>query len=309
MKKCVLHIGIAVVLIISLIYINNCFTVQARSTKATDHETPLVIAHRGGASLAPENTLVAFQKARLIGVDAIELDIRMSKDGHLVVIHDESVDRTTNGNGKVNKLTLRKLKKLDAGYHFKDKFGDHIYRGKGIKIPTLEEVFESYNDMHLILEIKDAEPSRRGSKLEKKLWKLIKKYDLEDNVLVFSFHEDILNRFNRYAKGQVALGASKEEAQRFVIFHKLFLNNLYKPSSNALVIPTERNNVRLTDRRLIRGSHNLDMKVHYWTINNEKQMKELLKRGADGIITDRPDLLLKIIEKMKKKFKKSEETE
>lgn len=264
-----------------------------------DKKSPIVIAHRGGAGLAPENTLVAFEKARAIGADVIELDIQMSKDGHLVVIHDTTVDRTTNGHGKVSEKTKKELRKLDAGYHFKNDKGEYIFRDKGIKIPLLEEVFQHFQDMHLIVEIKKTETKSRWHKAEKKLWKLIKKYDMQDNVLVFSFDQEILEKFEKYAKGRVAIGASRDEATRFVVLHKLNLANFYKTSSDAFIVPPKKNKVRLTTKRLINVMHNLNKKIYYWTINSEKQMRFLLRRGADGIITDRPDLLIKVMQESK----------
>lgn len=259
---------------------------------------PLVIAHRGGASLAPENTLVAFEKARKLGVDAIELDVQMTRDGHLVVIHDDTVERTTDGEGEVNQLTLAQLKELDAAYRFQDIRGRYIYRGQGIQIPTLEEVFQQFGDMRLIIDIKEADYSHIDGELEKKLWELIERYEMQDKVLVYSFSDESISKFNQYAQGQVALGASRQEVTRFVFYHKLFLNRLYRPQTDAFLVQPQVAIFNLKDKRLIDGAERLNMDVYYWTIDDEQEMRALLERGAHGIITSRPDLLLRVIHEM-----------
>jgi glycerophosphoryl diester phosphodiesterase len=264
---------------------------------------PLVLAHRGGASLAPENTLVAFEKARSIGVDAIEFDVRATKDGHLVVIHDETVDRTTNGEGRVDEMNLQEIRQLDAAYSFQDIRGNYIYRGQGFKIPTVEEVFQKFGNMRMNIELKETEmketePRETVAEMERKLWELIEQYGMQNKVLVVTFSKDIADRFRHFSQGRVATAAPKAEVTRFVVYHKLFLNRLYKPESDAFQIPTEKSGINLVDQRLINGAHDLNMPVHYWTVDNEQLMVELLQRGADGILTNRPDLLIRVINEM-----------
>ena len=121
---------------------------------------PLVFAHRGGGGLYPENTLEAFKYSVSMGVDVLELDVHSTSDGTLVVMHDSQVDRTTNGSGQVNQMTLVQLKKLDAGYGFTPDGGKtYPYRGRGITIPTLQEVFDALPDKTFNIEPKQAEPS------------------------------------------------------------------------------------------------------------------------------------------------------
>lgn len=263
-----------------------------------NEDRPLVIAHRGGAALAPENTMVAFAKAQSIGVDVIEYDIHMTKDGELVVIHDETVDRTTNGEGRVDELTLQELRQLDAAHSFRDIRGNYIYRGQGVMIPTVEEVFQQFDNIRHNIEIKDAYPLGAESEIEEKLWKLIERHGMEDQVLVVSFSEPIMQRFNQFAQGRVALAAPKQEITRFVVYHKLFLNRLYKPASDVFQMPTEAGLFNLMERRLIQGAQKLNIQVYYWTIDDERTMRELLMRGADGLITNRPDLLIRVINEM-----------
>ncbi|GER92239.1 hypothetical protein KDW_64010 [Dictyobacter vulcani] len=132
------------------------------------------------------------------GVDFLDIDVHMTRDGHLVGIHDATVDRTTNGQGRVDSYTLAELQQLDAGYHFQDLQGTNSYRGRGVKIPALEEIFQTYAaKYHLHFEIKDAYPKSGPSQIEEKLWALIQRYGVEERVIVSSFIQAVVTRFQK----------------------------------------------------------------------------------------------------------------
>ncbi|MGG3468289.1 glycerophosphodiester phosphodiesterase [Neobacillus pocheonensis] len=285
-------------LLIFLLAVNFLHVGTIKEKSFFKNNRPLVIAHQGGELLAPSNTMAAFKNAANIGVDVLETDLHITKDGYLVAIHDPTVDRTTNGHGKVADMTLEEIQKLDAGYHFKDLQGQYSYRGKGVYIPTAEEMFQTFGNMRIEMEIKDDNPPERYDEMASKLWSLIKKYHMEDKILVASFDQEILNTFNKYAKGRVATSAGKQEVKSFVIFHKFFLRNLYQPHVDAFQIPVADSGFDLTDKKLIYGAHRRGMQMHYWTIDDPKEMKRLLDAGADGILTNRPDLLLKIVNEL-----------
>ncbi len=137
-----------------------------------------MLTHQGGELLAPTNTMAAFDLAHEIGgSDFFDIDVHMTKDGHLVGIHDETVDRTTNGHGRVDAYTLAELQALDAGYHFQDIQGRYSYRAKGVQILALEDIFRKYGaSYHLHFEIKDTYPKNGPSQIEEKLWALVQKY-------------------------------------------------------------------------------------------------------------------------------------
>jgi len=260
---------------------------------------PLLIAHQGGELLAPSNTMIAFEQARQYDIDMMETDIHMTKDGHLVMIHDATVDRTTNGTGRVDSYTLEELQKLDAGYRFTDLNGETSFRGKGAYIPTLEELFQKYGkDYYFNVEIKDRYPQTGESTIEQKLWELIEKYGLQKKVIVTSFDNAIVQRFDDFANGQVALGAGKAEVIRYVLTSKAFLPGFYRPGSQVLQLPTADSGFDLSTERIIDDAHRLNMQVHYWTIDDKETMKLLIERGADGIMTNRPDLLLEVMKEM-----------
>ncbi|WP_044339090.1 glycerophosphodiester phosphodiesterase [Rossellomorea aquimaris] len=262
-----------------------------------ENGVPLVIAHQGGKHLAPGNTIEAFQTAVNLGVDVIETDIHITKDGHLVTIHDPTVDATTDGRGFVKDYTLKELQRLDAAYTFQDLNGGYSFRGKNVYVPTLEEVFQRFPNMRMNIEIKDDNPDTRMEEIVQKLMGLIEEYDMEDKVLIASFDQNIINLFETYSKGRVATEGGKQEAKKFVLLHTFFLRNLYKPTVDAFQLPLQERNIDLTRSTLIQGAHRKGIHIHYWTINDKETMKMLVTRGADGIITDRPDLLMEVLDK------------
>lgn len=261
-----------------------------------EQRKPLVIAHQGGKLLAPGNTIEAFRNAEKLGVDVLEMDIHITKDGHLVTIHDPTVDATTDGQGLVADYTLEELQRLDAGYTFKNEEREHSFRGKGVYIPTLEEVFQRFPEMKMNIEIKDDNPPERVDEIIQKLNGLIKEYNMENNVLIASFDQSIVDRFILASEGRIAVQAGTQEVKKFVILHKLLLRNLYKPKVQGFQLPLQKGKIDFTDPVLINGAHRLNLHVHYWTVNDRQTMKRLIDAGADGIITDRPDLLLKLLD-------------
>lgn len=271
---------------------------QNEDLEAFHMERPLVIAHGGGNHLAPSNTLTAFTNAYELGVDVLEFDIHMTSDGHLVSIHDPTVDRTTNGTGRVNDMTLEEIQALDAADSFQDLNGEYSFRGKGVYIPTVEEIFTTINDPDMLytIEIKDSNDPVLYMEMSEKLWKLIQEFGLEDNVIIAAFDQAIVDMVIDVSNGEALVSGGREEIKNFVIFHKLFLNGLYRQKVHALQIPTEDSNINLMDKNLIQGAHKRGMDVHYWTINDPDVMEELIDLGADGIMTDRPDLLLELLE-------------
>lgn len=273
-----------------------------------------MIAHRGGASIAPENTLVAFERAMQLGVDMIELDVQISRDGHLVVIHNETVDLTTDGEGLVTELTLAQLQSLDAAYHFQDIRGHYIYRNQGITIPALEEVFQQFPQARLLIDVKV--PSEKGEEKEEvlprevlegksvekllaeKLWNLIDQYGFHEQVAVASLNDQFIQQFQMVSEGKIPVIAGQQEATRFVFLNKLFLDRLYRPRADVLALPAAYNIINLQGQRLIDGAHRFNMPILYWTINEEETIRTLIERGADGIVTDRPDLMIRILNEM-----------
>ncbi len=251
---------------------------------------PLVIAHRGGKGLAPENTMKAFQNAYDLGVDVLELDIHAAKDGTLVVIHDETVDRTTDGKGAVINLNYSEIEKLDAGYHWTNDGGKTFpFRGKGVKIPTLREVFEKFPDIIINIEPKSDMPAPVDS-----LCLMLKEFNRKDKVIVGSFNDSILQSFRTDCKG-VATSASPSEVSSFLARYEVGLADNFTPKMQALQTPPGIGGVIYVTENYVKAAHELNLQVHVWTINDGEEMKKFMKIGVDGIMTDYPDRLLSLL--------------
>lgn len=254
----------------------------------------LIIAHRGGKGLAPEGTLAAFDQAVDLGVDVLEYDIHMTADDHLVVTHDPSVDRTTDGEGLVNEMTLEEVQDLDAGYSFQDEEGNYQYRNQGVRIPTVEEVFENHPRMRQLIEIKDTNDPELYEETIQKLWALIQKYKMEDYVMIGSFDHAINERFEEISQGAIPIGAGEQAVRTFVERHVPYLNGLAKSAFDSLQLPVEQEGHDLTTRNIIQSARKRNMSIYYWTINEEEEMEELIAKGVDGLMTDYPDRALRV---------------
>lgn len=252
------------------------------------HEQPLFFAHRGGSLLAPENTLPAFERGVACGANALELDIQTTRDGEIVVIHDRRVDRTTDGTGPVASYTLDELRRLDAGYRFSPDGGrTYPFRGQGITIPTLRDVFERFPGLRVNIDLKESSEAR-----ERRLWELIQELEAEERTLVASgdIHEAIV-RFRRLAGERVATSASGAEIRAFVLSAFFRGTRWLRPGYDALQVPETYRGVRIVSPRFIRLAHDFGLDVHVWTVDEAPTMRKLLDWGADGVMTDRPDVL------------------
>ena len=251
---------------------------------------PLVMAHRGGQGLWPPNTLYAFQKAVDIGVDVLELDIHATADGVLVVRHDDTVDRTTNGQGAIRNLTLREIKALDAGYPWTANGGaTYPYRGKGITIPTLEQVLETLPNVRLNIDIKPQAP-----KVVPLFAKTLIRYGRQDDVLVGSFHDNQLSHFRQLCP-RIATAAGVRETQVLFGLSLLHLSAVYQPLANAFQVPEYSGRLHVVTPTFVHAAHAHNMEVHVWTVNEISDMRRLLDWQVDGLITDYPDRLMSLI--------------
>lgn len=248
---------------------------------------PLLIAHRGGAALAPENTILAFRQAiDWWGADILEIDVHASADGEVVVIHDGTVDRTTDGRGAVADLPLTALQQLDAGYRFTPDGGQsYPYRGRGIRIPTLTEVLAGLPHHRVNVEIKDGRAALRTREV-------ISQAAAEHRVLLAAGR-----RADRLAAGLYpgATSAAEEDLRRFYLLHRLRLALLHQPAIDAFQMPLRHRGRELPDARFVADAHRLNLAVHVWTVDEVEEMERLLDRGVDGIVTDRPDRLAAVL--------------
>lgn len=271
--------------------------IRILSKPAADHpyytadlNYPLVIAHQGGDGLWPGETMFAYQNAAKLGVDVLEMDIHITKDGTLVLMHDEAVDRTTDGSGEIESMTLDELKKLDAGYDWSTDDGTTFpFRGKGLTIATLDEVFTAFPDKHMTIEIK-----KTNASMAQPFCELIRKHKMEDKVLVASFYDDKLKEF-RQTCPEVATSSAKNETTVFVLLTKPFLGSFYSPKFFSLQVPEESGGITVMTPSFVKAAHERNLAVEPWTINDAETMKKFIAWGVDGIITDRPDIMLEVL--------------
>ena len=250
----------------------------------------LVIAHRGGAGLWPENTLYAFERAAALGADVIETDVRATSDGEIVVVHDERVERTTDGAGSVGALTLAELKRLDAAYRWSPDGGRTFpLRGQGVTVPTLREVFAALPAMRFNIEPKQVEPS-----IVAPLCRLIREQKMEARVMVASFGGKTMDEFRRECP-EVATSASTAEVAGFLAMQRAGLAASYGARMQALQVPEWAGALRVLTEDFVRAAHARNLRVHAWTVNAEEDMRRLTRLGVDGIISDYPDRLLRVL--------------
>jgi len=255
---------------------------------------PLVIAHRGGAGLWPENTLHAFERAAELGADVLELDVRSSADGEMVVVHDATLERTTDGAGRVADKTVAELKRLDAGHRWTADGGRTFpFRGRGLTVPTLREVFERLPGARFNIEPKD-----ESSQVVGRLCRLIRERGMAERVVVGSFRQSLIEEFRR-ACPEVATAAGPVEAGKFLALYQSGLAASFSPAMQALQIPEYAGGVRVVTKEFVAAARERNLQVHAWTINDEAAMRRLIEAGADGIMTDYPDRLLALLGRAK----------
>jgi glycerophosphoryl diester phosphodiesterase len=246
----------------------------------------MLVAHRGGAALAPENTLVAFRSAVTEWrADMLELDVRLTRDGHVVVIHDATLDRTTDGSGPVADRRLDEIQALDAGYRFRDPEGRAPFEGRGARVPTLAEVLVACPYVRINAEVKEARvagPCRD----------VIEAHGAWDRVLVAADREEWRDGARGY---RGPWGASRRQLHAFWLSHRLPGGGPYTPGADVLQVPEAWDGRRIVTPRFVREAHRRNLPVHVWTVDDVDDMRRLLAWGVDGIQTDRPDLLATVL--------------
>jgi glycerophosphoryl diester phosphodiesterase len=237
---------------------------------------PLIIAHRGACSYSPENTMTSFSLALEQNADGIELDAKLSRDGQVVVIHDQTVDRTTNGTGNVRDLTLTELQKLDAGSRFSKEF-------TGEKIPSLEEVLRGFGT-RLLINVELTSYNTPGDLLPEKVAGLIEKTGVKENIIFSSFHPGVLQRIRALMPG---VPAGLLTGEGWLQWGNSFIGNWLSPK---LIHP----HFSKATHDFISHAHQQGRKVNTWTVDDPREMARLIRDGVDGIITDDPNLGLRI---------------
>lgn len=250
---------------------------------------PHVHAHAGADHLWPGNTMLAFTNSAELGVDVLELDTQITEDGVLVVIHDDTVDRTTDGSGRVDSMTLAELRQLDAAANWAGPDGDHPYRGQGLEVPTLREVLGAFPGQGVNIDMKADDERVPAATCD-----LIRVTGRQESVMVASFIQDNLREFRELCP-EVATSAGPTEVRDFLLLNLLGLGRATSPQAAAFQVPVKQGNIPVVNGIFARGLHERNVRLEVWTINDAAEMERLFDLGADAIITDRPDLALEIL--------------
>ncbi len=265
----------------------------------------IAYAHQGGAWESPSSTLFAIRRAIEVGATAIELDVHATADGELVVCHDATVDRTTNGSGTIASHTLEELRQLDNAYWFIPGAdvtpgrpdGDYPYRGRApedrdFTVATLREVLEEFPHLILNLDIKQTAPVVEP--YEAKLAAMLIEFGRSDDVIVASFLDQCTAEFSRHAPHIATSAGTLATAE----FYRAVQDGSEPPPMNAvaLQVPETHADIRLVDQAFVDASHQHGLAVHVWTINDVESMERLLDLGVDGLISDLPTTLARVLD-------------
>ena len=249
-------------------------------------DRPQVFAHRGGSDLGPENTIAAFDIGMSTGADGLELDVHLSADGRVIVHHDKTLDRTTNASGPVAARTADELARIDAGYRF-TRGGEFPFRGRGLGVPTLEEVLRRYQGVPTIIEMKvNTEAMGRA------VADVIHRAEAADHVCVAGYGPRSA-RAARVACAGASASACHPEVRR-AVYRSIFRWPVRVALYHVYQVPEHAQLTRIVTPRFVRHAHEAGVKVHVWTVDKETDMRRLLEWGVDGLISNRPDLAVRV---------------
>ncbi len=279
------------------------FSGNSKFVKA-QNGVPLVIAHGGSKHLFPENTAMAFEESYNMGVDVLETDLCITKDGVLITHHNLTIDATSNDSGAVKDFTLEQIKQLNFGYNFVDINGNTPYKNEQSTevlsrlVPmTVEEMFLQFgSDTLYVMEIKDS--GEDGIKAAIELNRLINKFSLQQHVCVASFNSEVMEHFTEIKHKDVNISADYDTSTKFIVSNFLGLEAFFNFEHAGLQLPTSMKSINLDNNIILKMINNNNMFLHYWTINDKDEMEKLILLGCDGIITDRPDLMFEVLQQL-----------
>lgn len=252
--------------------------------------TPLIYAHRGGSALRPENTIAAFDHGLACGAEGLEFDVHLSRDGIVVIHHDDTLERTTNGRGPLAALTASELAALDAAYHFEDEDDTGFpFRGQGIGVPTLHEVLGRYPHARLIIEMKVG-----GEQLARRVVDEVRAAGAVDRVAIGSFYPEAIEAVRRYEPA-IATGAAKEET-RWALYRAWIGLGIGATPYREFQVPEWAGYTPIVTRRFVKAAHRAGIPVKVWTVNGAEDMRRLVAVGVDALITDRPDVARSVVD-------------
>jgi glycerophosphoryl diester phosphodiesterase len=265
---------------------------------------PIVYAHRGGSKLRPENTLLAFEHGLSLGADGLEFDVHLSRDGVVVIHHDATLERTTNGRGPLAALTADELSRLDAGYAFRPvgsppsppelsaaaakQPAPYPFRGLAGGVPRLDEVLRRFPAIALIIELKVNEPELAHRTID-----AVRAAGAVDRVSLGSFGTRVL-RAARACEPAIRTGSSREET-RLALYRSWVRWPVRRPAYREYQVPELAGTTRVVSPRFVKYAHQAGLQVKVWTVDDEPDIRRLLGWGVDAIISDRPDVAVAVV--------------
>jgi len=262
-----------------------------------DCPCPQIIAHQGSSLELPPNTIEAFELAINQGADIIELDIWQTKDGIWTVIHDENLSKITGIDKSIGDISLSQVRAFDAGFGFY-KNNPGIIKDKNIHyhIPSLEQIFKKFPNQRINIEVKDSDESGLI-----KLIELINRYNMQDNILVVSSHYKVIKKFRKLTKYKIATAASRSDIKRMMFWSWI---PFYLNKFDAFQLPFYSETIKKYGMNLpdwIKEKQEMDLEVHYWTLDNSKDIMHAVSIGANGIITNKPGVVYDILKSLGKR--------
>jgi glycerophosphoryl diester phosphodiesterase len=272
---------------------------QKREGKsALQFERPVVLGRHGGGQLAPEHSMIGFEKAASFGLDGFKVDVRLTKDEEIILFHDESLERTANFIGNVKDLTLEELKEFNIGENFVDLDGERPFKDDHVQIVTLRELLAEFPNKLIYIDMKDHPDTYEGSLMPSKLWRLLEELEQYENVIVTSSYSEQLDRFNLYAQNRVAIGASETELTKAYTTFTSQFGHLFNPKADVFTAPPKSSVMNFEAPKFVQFLTNLNCSLFYAEVNDLVSMNRLITTGAKGIITDRPDIAETLLEKL-----------
>lgn len=265
---------------ISVISLFSMLTPHAIATTAIDSIEHEILAHRGASGNYPQSTWLAFQIALNQGADTLEMDVHLSKDGHIIVNHDKDLIKTAGQDKNIEALTLAEIKSMDAGYMFsKDNGSNYPFRGVGLEVLTLEEIINYFPFRQLSIEMKV-----NDEQLADKLWSLLDQNGLHNNAVVASQYSKALKHFRLLANGSIKTSASITELTGLSLAWAAGLGGIYDAKFELAQLP-----YAMISKPFLTFLREKGIKSHVWTVNDTDKIKRAFGLGADGVIGDYPD--------------------
>lgn len=255
---------------------------------------PLVFAHRGDSKHFPENTLEAFASAIEMNVDVIETDVHLSQDGEVVIWHDDTLERNTNGSGRIEDYTLKELQALDAGWSFTVDGGKSFpFRNQGVRMARLSEALEAFPTQRFNVDLKSKEDAIVEAFLE-----VVHTHNATDRLLCASFHLKHLQRVRRL-EPKLLTSLTTLEIARLIALQRLgLIKRMRRPASLILQVPVRQWKIEVVQEDFVKAIQELGGQVQVWTVNDESEMIRLWNMGIDSIMTDNPRLALEVAQRL-----------